>query len=116
MTQLMRVQGRHTVIRTIDGETEVIYHQTSVVKFNRDRIVLDTGGYESFTTKTRMNQAANQYSLGYSVFQKDFDWFIDFKGKVTPFPRRRAYLDRLTGEVDDADAPHHIPKFYDCED
>ena len=33
---------------------------------------------EVATTKKKMNQASNQFNLGYEVFQKDWYWFIDF--------------------------------------
>ena len=60
--------------------TIVVYHNTPVVKFNGDKIILDSGGYKTLTTKTRMNQAANQFGLGFFVFQKGYDWYVDYQG------------------------------------
>ena len=61
-----------------DGFTKVVYHRTVVAQWNKDIIMLDNGGWMTVTTKNRMNQASNQYALGYQVYQKDFEWFVDF--------------------------------------
>jgi hypothetical protein len=59
-----------------DGMTCVRYHATDVVKFNEHVIELDTGGWETPTTKLRMNQASNQFNLGFYVYQKDYIWHV----------------------------------------
>lgn len=60
-----------------DGEhTACIYHQTKVVRWNDNEIILDAGGYFTTTTKTRMNEVSEHYGLGFSVFQKDGNWFV----------------------------------------
>lgn len=69
--------GAHaTTIFVENGWTHVKYHATSVVKFNDDTIMLDSGGYRTVTTKRRMNQAAVQFDLGFQVFQKGYEWFV----------------------------------------
>jgi hypothetical protein len=83
VTQIGRVAT--TVHTNEDGQTVVIYHQTPVVKFDSKHIILNHGGWTTNTTKTRMNQASNQFRLGYNVFQKDYSWFVSFKGKTIPF-------------------------------
>lgn len=85
MTQLQQVGTVATSIFTEDGYTRVIYHNTTVVRFNNTLIELNSGGWQTATTKTRMNQASNQFDLGYQVYQKDFTWFVDFKGKAHTF-------------------------------
>ena len=75
------IVGGHktTVSRKADGSLPVTYHSTEVVKVALDgTVTLDTGGWRSNTTKLRMNQAAQQYGLGFGVFQKNFDWFVCF--------------------------------------
>ncbi len=76
MSQTQRVRGRATTIFSDEDGTHVIYHQTAVVSFNAKRITLRTGGWRTVTTKTRMNQAANQFRLGFSVYQKDREWYV----------------------------------------
>ena len=86
MANQMQVGKHRTTIKTnADGEIIVQYWSTEVVKFTRDLIVLNTGGYETATTKTRMNQASNQFGLGYTVYQKAYRWFVNYKGKRIQF-------------------------------
>lgn len=94
MVQMSRVTGRSTTITNRNGNTTVTYHNTAVVEFDAECIILRTGGYHTYTTKARMNQAANQFGLGYSVFQKDHDWFVTFKGKTRPFDNNEMVLYR----------------------
>ncbi len=61
------------------------YRGTPVVKFDDSKIVLNTGGWKSATTKTRMNQASNQFKLGYEVKQKGGAWTVRYKGEKIPF-------------------------------
>ncbi len=69
--------GTHkTTVSTSDGVTRVTYHTTNVVTFDTDKITLRTGGWPTKTTKLRMNQASEQFDLGYRVYQKDFDWYV----------------------------------------
>lgn len=58
------------------------YHWTDVVVVSYDhgykerRVKLDSGGWQTATTKNRMNQASNQFDLGFYVFQKNFEWYV----------------------------------------
>ena len=77
MSQTQKVQGVATSIFTDNGYTQVIYHQTIVVKFNADSIVLNSGGWRTVITKLRMNQAAVQFGLSYGVFAKLGKWYVN---------------------------------------
>ena len=81
MGQLNTIGTHKTTVATDDGFTRVTYHQTSVVKFNYNEIILNSGGWETVTTKARMNQTSNQFGLDYTVYQKDFEWFVNYNGK-----------------------------------
>lgn len=94
MPQTQRVSGVATSIRGEEGRTIIRYHNTDVVSFNDKDVILNTGGWKTATTKTRMNQASNQFGLGYQVSQKKGDWFVDYKGQTIPFDS-----DSLTLEV-----------------
>lgn len=65
-----------TVFPDGEGAQACVYHQTKVVRWDDSTVTLNSGGYQSATTKTRMNEVARHYGLGYSVFQKDFEWFV----------------------------------------
>lgn len=85
MTRLDQVGKTATTIYH-DGEfTCVKYHATDVVKFNQEKIILNSGGWHTNTTKTRINQAANQFGLDFRVYAKDFIWYIDYDGKTLEF-------------------------------
>lgn len=82
MAQTSRVSGVATSVYSDGIHTIVRYHNTDVVKFNETEIILNTGGWHSNTTRTRMNQAANQFRLGFNVYQRDYAWFVDFAGST----------------------------------
>jgi hypothetical protein len=85
MGQMRRVCGNNTAVVARNGNTSIILHGTPVVEFDCECIILRTGGWRTVTTKSRMNQASNQYNLGYQVFQRHHDWFVSFKDKEVPF-------------------------------
>ena len=84
-----KVQGiATTVVETKHNSGSLIvvsYHQTAVVMITPRNIRLNTGGWHTYTTKLRMNQASNQFGLGYKVFQRRGDWYVKYGGKVKPF-------------------------------
>ncbi|MFW6272830.1 MAG: hypothetical protein ACOC2U_03525 [bacterium] len=72
--------GSHKTTITNDGNYQkVTYHNTDVVKFNEKEIILNSGGWLTNTTKTRMNQASNQFNLGYNVYQEKKAWYVSLK-------------------------------------
>ena len=90
--------GSHktTVCHHTNGDIVVTYHSTAVVTATTDKIILNTGGYFSYTTKMRMNQAANELSLPYRVSQDKGTWSAwhfeqqktyPFKGNICEIPR-----------------------------
>ena len=83
-----------TTITTTNGVTNVTYQDTLIVRFNEDHIILDTGGHQSLTTKKKMNQAAQQFGLCFSVYQKDFTWYVEHKGATKTFNGDVVYLSR----------------------
>ena len=69
----------HKTTVSADATAHVIvtYVNTQIVRVNKDdTITLNTGGYETVTTKRKMNQASAQFGLGYSVSQRDFQWYV----------------------------------------
>jgi hypothetical protein len=90
MTQMQTVSKNNTTIWTSmhNGpvqQTCITLHSTTVVQFDHLHIKLNSGGWRTVTTKTRMNQASNQFGLGYRVYQKNYDWFVDYQGHQYPF-------------------------------
>ena len=67
------------MIHDLEYKTVVVKHRTN------GEIVLNSGGYRTATTKLAMNQASNQFKMGFRVFQDAGDWFVTYKGKTIPF-------------------------------
>ena len=77
---------RTSIESDYDHPLIVRYHKTAIVKRdNAGVITLNSGGWRTVTTKRKMNQASHQFGLGYGVFQKDFDWYVDFNGATVEF-------------------------------
>ena len=94
MAQKDKIGTHKTKVFTENGVTFVKYHDTKVVSFTEDTIYLNNGGFLTNTTKTRMNQASNQFNLGYRVYQKNFDWFVEHNGKTHEFTENSIFLNR----------------------
>jgi len=68
--------------------TAILYHDTVVADYNRttDRYKLKTNGYQTKTTKERINEALPN---GAYIQQKDFTWYLhtpsEELGVPTPF-------------------------------
>ena len=85
----MKRIGRHKshVYWDDDDYMKVKYHNTILVKFNDREIIFNRGrkriqkdGRINVTAKNRMNQASNEFNLGYIIFTKGFKWYIGLPG------------------------------------
>ena len=86
MSQTSRVLGVATVIGYENGLNYVQYHATKVVQWNASKIILNSNGWHTATTKLRMNQASRQFDLDFVVSQRDFEWSVTTpNGDVVPF-------------------------------
>lgn len=94
MSQQTRLGTHATTVRYENGATIVRYHQTDILKFNEDKIILNTGGWNTTTTKKRLNQASAQFGLNYHVYQKNYDWLVEYKGRVIIWIEPILILDR----------------------
>lgn len=86
-----------TVVRE-GTQTEIAYHGTKVVIFDEHKITLNTGGYFTATTKTRMNEASDLFGLGFRVNQVKGYWIVTYGGKEYSFANNMI-IDRLSGKV-----------------
>ena len=77
MASVHTVGSTATTVRRNAGILSVVYHSTEVVRVDANGdITLNTGGWMTNTTKLRMNQASNQYGLGFQMYQKDHRWYV----------------------------------------
>ena len=81
-----KLQGRNHMQRKIANNTWLIratdsihikYHATVIAKiYPEGKIVLDSGGWRTSTTKLRFNNLFRGLGLPLSIYQKDGIWFI----------------------------------------
>ena len=83
--QSRKIGFQTSLVRISDDEVALKHHNTYIVKYSYDNLVIDPNGYRSSTTKRRINEALR--GSGYSVFQKNWEWKVyNRKNDVTiPF-------------------------------
>ena len=88
MASQHKIGTHRTTVSTNNGTTQVVYHSTPVVVWdkNKNTVQLNSGGWETNTTKRRINQVSNEFGLKYNVFKKKFDWYVSLpNGEVIAF-------------------------------
>ena len=67
----------NTSVETIDGVSFVRLHGNLIAEVGEDFIKLFDGGWQSNTTKSRLNAILSEHGIaGENVFQKNFEWFV----------------------------------------
>ena len=69
----------------IDGKQHVILFDTCIVSFDAKTVTLRTGGWRTAITKRRMNEASQEYDLGFELYQKGWKWYLKQNGNETEF-------------------------------
>jgi len=77
-------KGNTKIIPYFNGQIVKLYN-TSIVIFDEKQITLNSGGYQTSTTKNRMNQTSTEYNMGFYVWQKKGRWFVNFQGEEMEF-------------------------------
>jgi|RhiMethySRZTD1v2_1073278.scaffolds.fasta_scaffold13719_10 hypothetical protein len=91
-----RLSTYRTKIARDADKVSVVYHSTMIVRADAATLVLDAGGWESVTTKRKMNQASHQFGLGYTVHQHRHQWYVTTKAGEFRFDGHMV-IDRATG-------------------
>ena len=60
-------------------------HLIATFDHNLRAVKLDSCGYETVTTKSRLNAILEEVKYGCKVFQKNFDWFVRYNGETASF-------------------------------
>ena len=60
-------------------------HLIATVDHNTQAIKLNTGGWHSNTTKSRLNAILEEVKWGCKVFQKNFNWFVSYNDQTASF-------------------------------
>ena len=94
MNRAIRTQsnwaGSNTTVFTADNglHSKVFLHGNHIATyFHVEReLQLFNGGWESNTTKSRLNALLEEFSYGTRVFQKNWVWFVSqFSGRTETF-------------------------------
>ena len=69
-----------------DSEGANVYlHGYHIATVKDNSILLFDGGWQSNTTKSRLNALCYEFSYGARVFQKNFEWFVGYKNVSEDF-------------------------------
>jgi len=60
-------------------------HQIATVDHNLKAVKLSSCGYQTVTTKSRLNAILEEVKYGCKVFQKQFDWFVKYNDQTASF-------------------------------
>ena len=80
--------GSNTTVFTDDNIAKVYLHGNHIATYNyaNKELSLFDGGWQSVTTKSRLNALCSELATGFGVFQKNWDWFVsDFQNTVVDF-------------------------------
>jgi len=68
----------NTSVTTTDGVSEVRLHGNKIAEVGDDFVRIFDGGWQSNTTKSRLNAIINEFCNAFTdgVFQKDFAWYV----------------------------------------
>ena len=70
------------------NECFIYLHGNHIATYNYDlkELELYDGGWQSNTTKSRLNALLFEFATGFSVFQKNWEWYVsDFLGNTKDF-------------------------------
>ena len=79
--------SKSNTVTTFDNTIEncfVYLHGNHIATYNyaNRELALYDGGWQSNTTKSRLNALCNEFATGFGVFQKNWNWFVgDFNNK-----------------------------------
>ena len=91
MNQAIRGQrnwaGSNTTVFTTDNglESTVYLHGNHIATVMSNSIIIKDGGWQSNTTKSRLNALLDEFSYGMRVFQKNYEWFVSYKNVKEDF-------------------------------
>ena len=68
-----------------DNEADVYLHGNHIATVKSNSIIIKDGGWQSNTTKSRLNALLDEFSYGMRVFQKNWEWFVSYKNVSEDF-------------------------------
>ena len=78
----------NTAVRVYSDSVDVYLHGNHIATLDltNDNLTIKDGGWQSVTTKSRLNALLDEFAYGMRVFQRDFIWYLDDRFGITqPF-------------------------------
>ncbi len=76
----------NTEVVACSNVSDVYLHGNLIARIGETWIELFDGGRQSATTKSRLNAILSEHGIpGECVFQKNFQWFVNYNGQPIPF-------------------------------
>ena len=76
----------NTAVVNADGISFVLLYGKKIAEIGENWIRLFDGGYQTATTKSRLNAILEENGLpGEKVFQKAHNWYVNYKGAPIAF-------------------------------
>ena len=74
-------------------------HNIATLDHNTNAVKLSSCGYETVTTKSRLNAILEEVKYGCKVFQKKFEWFVSYNNQTQSFFDGMILLDKHSLEI-----------------
>ena len=77
-----------TVVYNDSSNCSSVYlhgHQIATFSHELKAVKLSSCGWQTVTTKSRLNAILSEVKYGCSVYQKDFNWFVSYRNQVQSF-------------------------------
>ena len=65
----------------------IVLHRTAIAVYDHKNqaLKLNTGGWATVTTKSRLNAILQELITGARVFQRDFNWYLNYNNQTHDF-------------------------------
>ena len=81
--------GSNTMVRVYKEVVEVFLHGNHIASLDTatHKLTIKDGGWQSVTTKSRLNALLDEFVPSMGIFQKNWTWFLSDRldGSVVPF-------------------------------
>jgi len=74
-------------------------HNIATVDHATNAVKVSSCGWQTVTTKSRLNAILSEVKYGCSVFQKQWNWYVSFRGQTQDFMDGMILLDTQSLEV-----------------
>ena len=74
-------------------------HRIATFDHNLKAVKISSCGWQTVTTKSRLNAILSEVKYGCSVFQKQWNWYVSFRGQTQDFMDGMILLDTQSLEV-----------------